>query len=87
MARARHPSKEIEAALRFAEGRGWRVEAGGSHAWGRMYCPANDPACRDGEFCITSIWSTPRSDSNHANQLRRVVEKCTSPQPNQEPDP
>lgn len=26
MARAKHPGKEIEAALRFAEGRGWRVE-------------------------------------------------------------
>lgn len=25
MARARHPGKEIKAALRFAEGREWRV--------------------------------------------------------------
>lgn len=86
MARARHPSKEIEAALRFAERRGWHIEVGGSHAWGRMLCPANDPACRCGEFCITSIWSTPRNTSNHANQLRRIVEKCTSPMPAREQD-
>jgi hypothetical protein len=32
--RAKHPSKEIEAALRFAESEKWRVDAGGSHAWG-----------------------------------------------------
>ncbi len=60
MARPAHPKKEIEEALRHAEGQGWRIEVGGSHAWGRVYCPYNDEECRCGEFCITSVWSTPR---------------------------
>ena len=36
MVRSSHPKKEIEAALRHAEEEGWRVETGGSHAWGKM---------------------------------------------------
>ena len=32
MARSPHPKKEVEEALRYAEGQGWRVEVGGSHA-------------------------------------------------------
>jgi hypothetical protein len=79
MKRRTHPAREIEDALRHAEARGWTVEPGGSHAWGRMYCPNNDKDCRCGEFCITSIWSTPRNAGNHARQLRRVVDRCTSP--------
>jgi hypothetical protein len=31
---------------------------------------------KNGEFCITSIWSTPRDTENHAWALKRVVEKC-----------
>lgn len=77
MKRTRHPKKEVEEAIRHAENRGWRIEVGGSHAWGRMFCPYNDPNCRCGEFCITSIWSTPRNAVNHARQLKRVVQKCT----------
>lgn len=76
-ARRRHPCKEIEAALQYAERAGWRVEPGGSHAWGRMYCPYKDADCRCGEFCITSIWSTPRKPETHARQLKRVVDHCT----------
>lgn len=34
MTRPTHPKKEIEEALRHAEGHGWRIEVGGSHAWG-----------------------------------------------------
>ena len=74
--RAKHPNKEIEAALRFAESEKWRVDVGGSHAWGKMFCPFNQETCRCGEFCITSIWSTPREAENHARALKRVVEKC-----------
>jgi hypothetical protein len=37
MARARHPKKEIEAAIQHAEANGWRVTVGGSHAWGKLY--------------------------------------------------
>lgn len=59
MRRSLHPKKDIEAALKYAEERGWRVEVGGSHAWGTIFCPYNDDECRCGEFCITSVWSTP----------------------------
>lgn len=78
MARPSHPKKEVEAALRQAEENGWRVEVGGSHACGRMYCPGNDAECRCGEFCITSIWSAPKNPGNHARALRRVVNNCTA---------
>jgi hypothetical protein len=78
MKRCRHPKKEIEEAIRYAEDHGWRVEVGGSHAWGRMYCPYNDRECRCGEFCITSIWSTPRNAVSHARMLERVVDNCTT---------
>lgn len=76
MSRRAHPNKEIEAALRHAESHGWRVQLGGSHAWGKMYCPFDDQRCRCGEYCKTSIWSTPRNPANHARQLRRVIDKC-----------
>ncbi|KOR31678.1 hypothetical protein TI05_12080 [Achromatium sp. WMS3] len=54
MSRKCHPKKDIESALQHAEANGWRVECGGSHAWGKMYCPYNNKDCRCGEFCITS---------------------------------
>ena len=76
MRRAKHPKKDVEEAIRYAEGFGWRVEVGGSHCWGRMYCPYNDVDCRCGEFCIASIWSTPANPGNHAKQLKRVVDNC-----------
>ena len=78
MTRKRHPERVIEDALRYAESRGWRVEPSRSHAhsWGKMYCPHMGPGWRCGEFCITSIWSTPRSSVNHARQILRVVDGC-----------
>lgn len=76
MSRPRHPKKEVENALQYAETHGWRVEACSGHAWGRMYCPYNDDECRCGEFCIASIWSSPRNAVTHARQLRRVVDHC-----------
>jgi len=80
VARKAHPSKEIETALRYAEQHGWEVRQGGAHAWGRMYCPYNSKDCRCGEFCISSIWSTPRNPVNHARQIQRVVNRCTGEQ-------
>lgn len=74
--RTKHPSKSIESAIQFAESQNWRIKVGGSHAWGKMYCPFNQESCRCGEFCMTSIWSTPRRQENHAHALKRVVEKC-----------
>jgi len=78
MTRTAHPKKEVEEAIRYAEGSGWRVEVGRSHAWRRMYCPYNDAECRCGDFCIVSIWSTPKNPGNFARQLRRVVDNRTA---------
>ena len=78
MPRKRHQKKEVESALRYAENHGWRIEVGGGHAWGRLYCPVHDKECRCGEFCVTSVWSTPANPSNHARQIRRIVDNCTS---------
>jgi hypothetical protein len=79
MARKRHPDRDIEAAVAYAEARGWRVKPGQprSHSWGTMLCPNNDSDCRCGEFCKTSIWSTPRSPHSHARDLKQVVDNCT----------
>lgn len=76
MARKPHPKPEVEMAIRHAEENGWTIKEGGSHAWGRMYCPYNDATCRCGEFCIASIWSTPKNPGAHGRQLRRVVDHC-----------
>ena len=75
-----HPQQEIQAAIDYARDKGWRIKPAkpSSHAWGRMYCPDNDRNCRCGEFCISSIWSTPRNPRNHALQIRRVVDGCTA---------
>jgi hypothetical protein len=78
MVRATHPKKEVESALRYAEANGWRVEVDGSHAWGRIYCPYNSSDCRCGQFCVTSVWSTPSNAGNHAKAIRRVVDNCTA---------
>ena len=86
MARKRHGKSDVEAALKHAESKGWRVEVGGSHAWGKIYCPYNDDSCRCGEFCITSVWSTPKNPGNHARQLRRVVDNCAVSHLNAEND-
>lgn len=77
MPRKRHPDKDIEAALQHAEANDWRIEVGGSHAWGKIYCPSNSKSCRCGLFCIASIWSTPRNATHHANQIRRIVDNCS----------
>ena len=75
--RHRHPNKEIEKALVYAEEHAWRVKDAKGHPHSIMYCPHNDKDCRCGEFCITSVWSTPRSPEAHARQLRRVIDNCT----------
>ena len=36
MTGSRHPNKEIEHALQYAQTHGWRIVPGGSHAWGRF---------------------------------------------------
>ena len=72
MTRPRHPDKNIEAAVSYAESLRWRVEISEGHAWGRLYCPERSP-----EGCIVSVWSTPKNPENHARHIRRAVELCT----------
>ncbi|MFI5457811.1 MAG: hypothetical protein ACHRXM_20415 [Isosphaerales bacterium] len=71
MARRRHPHKDIEKAIQHAESRGWRVQVGGSHAWGFLLCPEQS---RDG--CRISVWSTPRNPTAHAGDIWRGVDHC-----------
>lgn len=71
ISRPRHPRPAIEKVVRYAEQLGWRVELSSGHAWGRLYCPFSS---RQG--CIISVWSTPRSDENHARHIRKVVDAC-----------
>ena len=72
VARARHPKKDVENALRDAEAAGWTVKATASgHRWGVIRCGETS---RSG--CQMSIWSTPRNAGAHARQLRRFVERC-----------
>ncbi len=71
MSRRRHPIKEIEAVIRAAEARGWRVRMASGHAWGRLLCPHGS---REG--CQISIWSTPRNAQDHAASIMRAVNRC-----------
>ena len=71
MARSRHPDKEIEDAVAYAESLGWRIVPVSGHAWGRLYCALAD---RDG--CMISVWSTPRSAGNHARDIIRAIGRC-----------
>jgi len=69
--RPRHPNKEIEAAVRYAEAAGWRYREAKGHAWGRLLCAHHS---RDG--CQISVWSTPRCGEHHADAIRRAVDRC-----------
>ncbi|QJE73371.1 hypothetical protein HHL28_09935 [Aerophototrophica crusticola] len=74
--RPRHPSKEIEGAVSYAESQGWTFVKGRGHCWGMLRCPANEADCRCGEFCQVSVWSTPRVPENEARKIRRAVDGC-----------
>jgi hypothetical protein len=64
----RHPKKDVEAALEYANGRDWTVTRTASgHRWGVAIC---------GRGCSVSIWSTPKNPGNHAKAIRRAVEAC-----------
>lgn len=72
MARKRHPSREIAAAVAHAESRGWVVVRGGAHAWGILRCPHG----QRGEYSL-SVWSTPRDPDRHAQRIRQAVDRCS----------
>ena len=82
--RTRHPSKEIEGAVRYAESEGWTVQNSSGHARGVMRCPWKDTECRCGVFCQRSIWSTPRVPEDMAALVRRSVDGCTHVQQRRE---
>lgn len=76
--RKKHPNKNIEAAVRYAEGRGWAYRPSGksAHAWGFLLCPRYDEDCRCGKFCRNSVWSTPGNPVSHAKAIRKWVDGC-----------
>jgi len=65
MARPRHPNKEVEDAVAYAEARRWTWRALGH--WGRLFCPHAD---RDG--CQVGVFGTPKNAGNHARQIIRA---------------
>ena len=71
MARPRHPDKNIEAAVQYAESLGWTVTISTGHSWGRLFCPKSS---RDG--CIVGVYSTPSNPFQHARRVRRDVDNC-----------
>lgn len=73
MARCKHPNKEIEKAIQYAEKNGWIYKDSGkaSHAWGKLHCPWHE---REGHKL--SVWSTPRDPYIHAKLIKRAVDKC-----------
>ncbi len=71
MTRPRHPHKEIEAAVAYAESLGWRFVKGRGHTWGSLYCTL---ASREG--CKVRVYPTPRNPEGHARQIRREVGDC-----------
>ncbi len=74
VARTRHPIKEIEAAVRYAETNDWVVVASGSsaHSWAKLRCAGDCPQ--------RSVWSTPSDPIAHARQIRAYVDRCPHPQ-------
>jgi len=72
----KHPDKDIRKAIDYAVSKGWKVQKAKGHAWGILKCSKNDADCRCGEFCQFSVWSTPRSATNEANRIRRLVDGC-----------
>ena len=77
----RHPNKEINEAVEYAIARGWTLVAAGksAHAWGILRCPAGN---REGHQ--KSVYSTPKSPENHADQIRRFVDRCEHTPPGEE---
>ena len=78
--RSRHPHKETEEVLRYAESLGWTVDVGGSHAWGFPRCPTHRR-----NACNLQIPSTPRNPEWVARRLRREIDDCRCAQTSSPP--
>jgi hypothetical protein len=70
---ANHPNKHIREAIEYAKKHGWKFEKAGAraHAFGSLCCPLSK---REG--CLIHVFSTPRNPENHANWIRRQVDRC-----------
>jgi len=68
-----HPNKDIRAAIKYAEKRGWRFRksSGHAHIYGQLFCPQADQS-----GCIVRVFSTPRNPGNHARRIIREVDGC-----------
>ena len=80
MPRRRHPDRDVENALKYAEQHGWRIHvlSGHAHAWGRMYWPDECMRCGRPRHRMLSVASTLRNAPDHAADLRRSVRRCLS---------
>jgi hypothetical protein len=67
--RPKHPKKEVEEVVAYAEAKNWRWRKMGH--WGRLFCPHAD---RDG--CRFGVNGTPKNAGNHARQIIRAVDRC-----------
>ena len=80
MARGVHPKKEIRKAIKELKAAGWTIEVavgGRSHRWGTATCPHQHPEDPDGlSRCVQFIRGTPRSQDDHAKQLRYALRVC-----------
>jgi hypothetical protein len=74
--RAKHPKKQVEAALKRAEGQGFRVETGRGH-WGVIYCPTS----AEGKCPPFSVNGSPSSADNEAKRVDRFVARCDHKKP------
>jgi hypothetical protein len=69
MSRSRHPKKEVEQALQYAEARGCTiVESHRGHRWGEVLAAAPDGAA-------FGVWATPKNPGNHAKDIRRFADQ------------
>ena len=68
-ARPRHPNKEIEAVVAYAESKHWTWWKMGH--WGRLFCPLAD---REG--CQVAVNGTPRNPEGHARLVKRAIDRC-----------
>ena len=55
MPRPRHPDRDVEAAVSYAEAHGWEFVRVGSHVWGILRCPT-----RPGRASQVGVLDTPQ---------------------------
>ncbi len=75
--RRKHPNKELEAAIRYAEMHGWTVHLRQKgKTWGILVCPVREHGNHR-----KSIHATPGRPENRAREIRRLVDRCRSETP------